>query len=210
MPSEMEMTSKDVKTVRLHRSGGSRSVVLPKAWLADLGLLSEVAQVDLLLLDEGILLRPTPHALDAPTLNFTDTLLDARLDGCSLLLLANHNLADSGSDRDSNRYRHLAMLSAECLQSISNGHLGDTYEGVIRYLWSEIFARAENNAHTTSHLLMLVHWAAQGIVARSLNAHAAELTEPLKEAIGAAWPESSWVRVPGGQGAPPVMNTRGP
>ena len=46
------------KTVRLNRSGGSRSVTVPKAWLRRIGLGDESERAELVLTEKGITLEP--------------------------------------------------------------------------------------------------------------------------------------------------------
>ena len=51
----------DRKRVKLNPSGGSKSVVVPKAWLRRFGA-QDATEVDLVLTEEGIELQPLPFA----------------------------------------------------------------------------------------------------------------------------------------------------
>jgi hypothetical protein len=46
------------KTVRLNRSGGSRSITVPKAWLRSVGVADDIDQAELVLTDSGITIGP--------------------------------------------------------------------------------------------------------------------------------------------------------
>lgn len=46
------------KTVRLNRSGGSRSVTVPKTWLRRIGLGDESELAELVLTEKGIVIEP--------------------------------------------------------------------------------------------------------------------------------------------------------
>lgn len=46
------------KTVRLNRSGGSRSITVPKAWLRSVGVADDVDRAELVLTDSAITIGP--------------------------------------------------------------------------------------------------------------------------------------------------------
>lgn len=52
------MKAEQRKTVRLNRSGGSRSVTVPKTWLRRIGLDDESEQAMLVLAEHGITIEP--------------------------------------------------------------------------------------------------------------------------------------------------------
>lgn len=54
----------DRKRVKFHRSGGSRSITLTKAWLKRLGL-EDAADAELVLTDEGITVQPARARADS-------------------------------------------------------------------------------------------------------------------------------------------------
>lgn len=52
------MKTEQRKTVRLNRSGGSRSVTVPKAWLRRIGVDDDSEQARLVLTESGITIEP--------------------------------------------------------------------------------------------------------------------------------------------------------
>jgi|ERR1035437_2758167 hypothetical protein len=55
------------KTVRLNRSGGSRSITVPKAWLRSIGVADDVDQAELVLTASAITIGPAevvPEAIE--------------------------------------------------------------------------------------------------------------------------------------------------
>jgi hypothetical protein len=55
------MKAEQRKVVRLNRSGGSRSVTVPKTWLRRIGLSDDTEQAELVLTETGITIEPMVH-----------------------------------------------------------------------------------------------------------------------------------------------------
>src|ERR1700716_467165 len=55
------MKAEQRKVVRLNRSGGSRSVTVPKTWLRRIGLSDDTKQAELVLTETGIPIEPIVH-----------------------------------------------------------------------------------------------------------------------------------------------------
>lgn len=170
------------KRAQFHRSGGSQTLVIPKAWLEQIGVGEEDKVVTLVLKEGKISIEKAQYGIDEKIYKELDKILNG-IDGQKLSHLNRYFLDNIGG------LEKMRALNDEAFEAgLKHNALG-AYFQAREYLKAEMHQRASwSGSDWSLDLMTLVSWAAVGVVSKSWMPRASKLSLPLRNVISGKAP----------------------